>query len=88
MCLIKGAFVGEKNFDVIKMHGTIQNFSTPLYFVLLVVNICVVRISSRAVFPSLIICSFAIGGVSVGLGKCGTFPDDMRGLGVLPCENF
>jgi hypothetical protein len=21
-CLIKGAFVGEKNFDVIKMHGT------------------------------------------------------------------
>jgi len=22
MCLIKGAFVGEKNFDVIKMHGT------------------------------------------------------------------
>jgi hypothetical protein len=21
MCLIKGAFVGEKNFDVIKMHG-------------------------------------------------------------------
>jgi hypothetical protein len=24
MCLIKGAFVGEKNFDVIKMHGTIK----------------------------------------------------------------
>jgi hypothetical protein len=23
MCLIKGAFVGEKNLDVIKMHGTI-----------------------------------------------------------------
>ena len=22
MCLIKGAFVGDKNFDVIKMHGT------------------------------------------------------------------
>ena len=22
MCLIKGAFVGEKNFDIIKMHGT------------------------------------------------------------------
>jgi len=22
MCLIKGAFVGEKNFDVTKMHGT------------------------------------------------------------------
>jgi hypothetical protein len=22
MFLIKGAFVGEKNFDVIKMHGT------------------------------------------------------------------
>jgi hypothetical protein len=22
MCLIKGAFVGGKNFDVIKMHGT------------------------------------------------------------------
>jgi hypothetical protein len=22
MCLIKGAFVGEKNFGVIKMHGT------------------------------------------------------------------
>ena len=22
MCLIQGAFVGEKNFDVIKMHGT------------------------------------------------------------------
>jgi hypothetical protein len=22
MCLIKGAFVGENNFDVIKMHGT------------------------------------------------------------------
>jgi hypothetical protein len=22
MCLIKGAFVGEKNFDVIEMHGT------------------------------------------------------------------
>jgi len=22
MCLIKGAFFGEKNFDVIKMHGT------------------------------------------------------------------
>ena len=22
MCLIKGVFVGEKNFDVIKMHGT------------------------------------------------------------------
>jgi len=22
MCLIKGAFVGEKNFDVIKMQGT------------------------------------------------------------------
>jgi hypothetical protein len=22
MCLIKGAFVGDKNFSVIKMHGT------------------------------------------------------------------
>ena len=22
MCLMKGAFVGEQNFDVIKMHGT------------------------------------------------------------------
>jgi hypothetical protein len=22
MCLIKGAFVGKTNFDVIKMHGT------------------------------------------------------------------
>jgi hypothetical protein len=22
MCLIKGAFVAEKNFNVIKMHGT------------------------------------------------------------------
>ena len=22
MCLIKGVFVGEKNLDVIKMHGT------------------------------------------------------------------
>jgi len=58
-----------------------------VYFVLLVVDICVVRISHRAVFPSLIVCSFAIGGVSVGLEKCRTFPDDMRGLGVLPWEN-
>lgn len=60
---------------------------------LLVVDNCVVRISPRAVFPSItiiiiIIRRFAIGGVSVGLGKCGTFPDDMRGLGVLPWENF
>jgi hypothetical protein len=23
VCIIKGTFVGEKNFDVIKMHGTI-----------------------------------------------------------------
>jgi hypothetical protein len=31
MCLIKGAFVGEKNFDVIKRHGTtIKNNSLSL----------------------------------------------------------
>lgn len=52
-------------------------------------DICVVMISLGAVFPSLIICSFAIGGISVGLDKRRTFPNDMRGLeGVLPWENF
>jgi len=56
--------------------------------VLLVVDICVVRESPGAVFPNLIICSFPIGGISVGLEKCRTFPDDTRGLGVLPWENF
>ena len=32
MCLIKGAFVGEKNFDVIKMHGTTIKISTCISF--------------------------------------------------------
>jgi hypothetical protein len=28
MCLIKGAFVGEKNLNVIKMHGTTIKIKT------------------------------------------------------------
>jgi hypothetical protein len=32
MCLIKGAIVGENNFDVIKMHGTtIKNYANDIY---------------------------------------------------------
>jgi len=32
MCLIKGIFVGENNFDVIKMHGTtIKNLIAFVY---------------------------------------------------------
>ena len=33
MCLIKGAFVGEKNFDVIKMHGTTIKIIDALKFI-------------------------------------------------------
>jgi hypothetical protein len=31
MCLTKGAFVGEKNFDVIKMHGTTIKIRMPYW---------------------------------------------------------
>ena len=31
MCLIKGVFVGKRNFDVIKMHGTTIK-KTPVLF--------------------------------------------------------
>jgi hypothetical protein len=32
MCLIKGAFVDEKNFDLIKMHGTTIKKKVILFF--------------------------------------------------------
>jgi hypothetical protein len=36
MCLIKCAFVGEKNFNIIKMHGTTIQINVNLVFPALV----------------------------------------------------
>jgi hypothetical protein len=48
ICLIKGAFVGENNFNIIKMHGTtIKNIAT-------VINV-VHRLTSLQHFPSLLL---------------------------------
>ena len=41
MCLLKGAFVGEKNFDVIKMHGTTIKKVCMYVYIYMCVCVCV-----------------------------------------------
>jgi len=47
MCIIKGAFVGEKHFDVIKMHGTtIKITVVRLVFAVGFSNLCMTALTT------------------------------------------